>query len=110
MDYNIPIKEGGLYKAILMIMDPFLELTVGERHVLIEILKLENRVINSTTRQILKEVTGLKKHSFNNHLMRLKAKGIILEGKYRELYVNPRVIDMVSSNTLNIKFYVPKTT
>jgi biotin operon repressor len=108
MEYKIPVKEGGLYKAILLVMDPFLELTAAERHVLSEILKLQPRTLTSATRAKLKEQIGFNKYSINNHIKSLKDKGLLVETGHRELSVNPNVEKMVEGNTITIHFIEPQ--
>ena len=104
MEYNIPIKEDGLYNAILMIMDPILNLSNQERHTLVQVLKTGYPYITTETREYLREVTGMNTFNLNNNIKRLKDKQILVPVAKRVLAINENVLLMVSEPRLTINF------
>lgn len=104
MEYNIPIKEDGLYNAILMIMDPILNLSNQERHTLVQVLKTGYPYITTETREYLREVTGMNSFNLNNNIKRLKDKQILVPVAKRVLAINENILLMVSEPRLTINF------
>jgi hypothetical protein len=104
MEYNIPIKEDGLYNAILLIMDPILNLSNQERHTLVQVLKTGYPYITTETREYLREVTGMNTFNLNNNIKRLKDKQILIPVAKRVLAINENILLMVSEPRLTINF------
>lgn len=104
MEYNIPIKEDGLYNAILLIMDPILNLSNQERHTLVQVLKTGYPFITTETREYLREVTGMNTFNLNNNIKRLKDKQILVPVAKRVLAINENILLMVSEPRLTINF------
>jgi len=104
MEYNIPIKEDGLYNAILMIMDPILNLSNQERHTLVQVLKTGYPYITTETREYLRQVTGMNTFNLNNNIKRLKDKQILVPVAKRVLAVNDNILLMISEPRLTINF------
>jgi hypothetical protein len=104
MEYNIPIKEDGLYNAILMIMDPILNLSNQERHTLVQVLKTGYPFITTETREYLRQVTGMNTFNLNNNIKRLKDKQILVPVAKRVLAINDNILLMVSEPRLTINF------
>lgn len=104
MEYNIPIKEDGLYNAILLIMDPILNLSNQERHTLVQVLKTGYPYVTTETREYLREVTGMNTFNLNNNIKRLKDKQILIPVAKRVLAINENILLMVSEPRLTINF------
>jgi hypothetical protein len=104
MEYNIPIKEDGLYNAILLIMDPILNLSNQERHTLVQVLKTGYPYVTTETREYLREVTGMNTFNLNNNIKRLKDKQILIPVAKRVIAINENILLMVSEPRLTINF------
>jgi hypothetical protein len=104
MVIKIPIqKEDQIFKAILNIVNFNLKLTEKEINIICDMLKKDITVINKDTRKIL--TTPKDKYNFNNYIVRLKEKGVLLDqnGVTR---LNPNIVELSKHKSVGFEFIV----
>lgn len=115
---NIPLKSQDnkhTYILLIEIYNPILRLKKREKEVLLFFLLrfkelydqkvsdalIADDLISTPTRQYIRELVKMSEPSFNNHILQLKRKGILVEGTLMNLLANViKVNDLTLSYTI----------
>lgn len=104
MELNIPIPKGTRSKAVLKLLNPFLnDLSDTEINIVSTILDMNIKVLTRTNRVNLRDKLKMTKYNFNNYIQFLKKKGIIIQTK-DDLILNSRVVTLSKDNSYTISF------
>ena len=106
-EYNIPTTKDSLPIAVLAILNFSLKLTPLEMDMLVIMIKNNILVLNSKTREAFRKILNKDKSGFNNYVLRLRHKKVIVNGsKPKELIINPEILELIKNDTLIFKFNV----
>jgi|ERR1700739_95433 len=104
MELNIPIKKGTKSLAILRLLNPFLSnLTDIEMAIVSTCIDMGIESITRYNRSNLRDKLKMGKYSFNNYILSLKKKGVIIQTT-TDLLVNPKVKELLEQDSYTIKF------
>lgn len=104
MELNIPIKKGTKTSAILRLLNPFLsDLSDSEISIVSTIIDMDIESIKGANRVKVREKVRMGKYNFNNYIVSLKKKGVILQTT-TDLIINPKVKSLVDQPTYTITF------
>lgn len=104
MELTIPIKEGTKRKAMLTLLNPFLsQLTDVEINLVDTMLKRDIKVLDKNSRADVRQELNMSKYSFNNHVLRLKSKKILIQTT-KDLFLNPQIKYFTDANEVTIRF------
>ncbi len=104
MELVIPIKEGTKSKAMLTLLNPFLShLTDVEMDLVDIMLKKDIKILDKNTRADVRQALNMSKYSFNNHVLRLKSKKILIQTT-QDLFLNPQIKYFTDANEVTIRF------
>lgn len=105
MNKEIKISKDKYYKAILSVINCFLNLTDYELELVVNMLNHNIKTLTTETRAQLRTLTKSNVHSFNNYIKRLKDKEVLIETSYG-LGLNPNITNSIADKEVNIKFKI----
>lgn len=111
MDIEIPVEPKAYHKAILMIINTPLNLNLSkfEIDILACILNHNMETINADSRKTIANELNKDNFNINNYIVRLRDKGILItKPADKNLYVNPKVIDLVRDNNIGFRLKINK--
>ena len=104
MELNIPIPKGTKSKAILKLLNPFLNtLSDTEINFVSTMIDMDLESLTGAKRAALRTKLKLGKYNFNNYVLFLKKKGVLLQTP-TDLILNPRVKTLTDDTVYNITF------
>lgn len=105
MELNIPIQQGTNTKAVLKLLNPFLNLlTETEISIVSTIIDSGVESLNNRkSRSMLREKLKMGKFTFNNYVQLLKKKGAIVQTS-EDLIINPKLIILAKDRSYTINF------
>ena len=106
MIHTIPVSKDNYYKAVLMIMSPYLGgLTDYETNLLAEMLNTNTKHLDTENRRTLQKRLDTDVYTFNNYVKRLKDKGVLVQSN-NTLEINPNLTSQINDKQITIKFNV----
>ena len=105
MEYNIPVKQENYTKAILKVINIFMDLTNYELNIITQIIDQDIKMLNRVCRKILIEKLETDSYTLNNYIKKLKDKGVLVTTKYG-LELNPNIINSIKDNKITITFNI----
>lgn len=101
---NLKLPSNNIVKSILEILNPYLGYLTTQEILLLEIM-ISNKwtSITSDNRVAIRIKSNLEKYTFNNYIKKLKDKKVLLT-KDNLLIVNPKIVRMTQSPSINIEF------
>lgn len=103
LNINIPSKN--ITRSILELLNPYLGYLTPVELSLVDLI-ISNNIskIDSTTRAKIRGLSNLDKYTFNNYIKKLKDKQVLLL-KDNILLMNPKIVGMTKSKSINVSFY-----
>ena len=99
---NIPVKDKN--RIMIKMISPIIgNLTNTEVDILVSIADLKIVTLNKDTRTDVRMSLNMDKFNFNNYIKKLKNKKILLDNE-SDLLVNPKILNMLKHESLNINF------
>lgn len=105
MTKEFTLTKDKYYKAALTIINCFLGLTDYELSIITEMLVNDIKVLNTTTRIVVREKLQTNVASFNNYIKRLKDKKALVETK-DGLVISDGIMDALADEKIDITFNV----
>ncbi len=96
MVLKIPILKSHIYSGILNILNFSTQLTNTEIELIVAMMSNELKVLTKRKRASLCAFLNKDKFTMNNHIKRLKAKGVFIVNEDRWLELNPTLIKTVN--------------
>ena len=104
MELNIPIKKGSKTNAVIRLLNPFLStLSDNEINIVATIIDAGITNLKGSNRANVRLKLRMGKFNFNNYVLNLKKKGIILKTD-EDLIINPQIISLTEQDSYNITF------
>lgn len=104
MELKVPIKEKDKTKAILKLLNPFLSnLTDKEINVVSVMIDMGIDSLTKYNRADLRDRLNMDKYSFNNFVLNLKKKGVLIQ-TIHDIHLNPQLKTLTNDNEYTIKF------
>ncbi len=105
MERKITISKERYYKAMIKVINCFLNLTEYEIELISNMFVYNIKTLDKNSRSILRKALGTSEQSFNNYVKRLKDKKILIDSK-SGLGLNPTIEDAIKDEQVTIKFDV----
>ncbi len=96
MNLKIPIAKEYIYSGILNILNFTTQLTNTEIELIVAMLSNELKVLTKRKRASLCTFLNKDKYTMNNHIKRLKEKGVLIMNEDRWLELNPNLVKTVN--------------
>lgn len=104
MELNIPIKKGTKTGAIIRLLNPFLNnLSNSEISIISCIIDMNITSIKGSNRVNVRNKLNMGKYNFNNYILNLKKKGVIIQTT-DDLIINPKIVSLVDQSNYTITF------
>lgn len=105
MERKIKISKDKYYKAMIKVINCFLNLTEYEVELISNMFVYNIKVLDKNTRLVLRQALGTSEQSFNNYVKRLKDKNVLIDTSHG-LGLNPTIQNAVSDKKVIIEFDV----
>ena len=105
MEYTIPVVKSRYYKASLRVINSWLNLTDFELEIIATMLTHNITVLNKITRLQVRLLLDKKEETFNNYLLRLKQKKLLVV-KEDGLEIHSKIIEAVKEPKITINFKI----
>ena len=104
MELNIPIKKGSKTSAVIKLLNPFLSnLCTNEIKIVSCIIDLGIESVKGSNRVLVREKVNMGKYNFNNYILSLKKKGVLLQ-TIDDLIMNPKIVTLTEQVNYTITF------
>lgn len=104
MEFNLVINKEGYFKEFLKVMNGFLRLSKTELDIVSNILFYNKKIFDTEGRVKVRTILGQTENNFNNHIMRLKKKKVILENPNGGIELNSNIISAIKDMEITFKF------
>lgn len=105
MDYQIPVSKENYNKAMIKVLNCFLNLTDYEINILSTMLNSNIKVLSTDSRKQLRTLMDTDTYTFNNHIMKLRKSNTLVATKFG-LAINPNLLNTLTDKKINIEFNV----
>jgi hypothetical protein len=109
MDFEIPVEPKAYHKALLMIINIPLNLNLSpmEIDILSCMLNHNMETIDHLSRKIIADELKRSNFNINNYIISLRDKNMLItKAKDKNLYVNPKIIDLVKDSNIGFKLKI----
>lgn len=96
MTKQIPISKERIYLAVLTILNFLTNMTQTELDIIATMLNNEFKVLTKRRRSSLSTLLNKDKYTINNHIKRLKEKGVFVINEDRWLEINPNLVSTIN--------------
>jgi hypothetical protein len=93
------------FREFLRLSKGFLDFSKVEREIIVNILLCNKKVIDTEVRSRVRSKMNIKENNLNNHIMRLKKKGALLEYE-NGLTIHPTITDALKDREIVLKFNI----
>ena len=104
MELEIPVNSKDRTKAVLKLLNPFISnLTDREITLVSTMIDMDIESLTKDNRADLRDKLKMDKYSFNNYVLILKKKGVLLQTT-EDIRLNPKLKNVTTEGTFTIKF------
>ena len=105
MEIDIPLKEDRYSRAMLKVMNSFLNLTDYELDIISEMLNHKMDVLDSKNRAKIRSLTGKRVASTNNYIKKLKDKKMLVETE-SGLQISNKILKPILDREVTVRFHL----
>lgn len=105
MEINIPLQEERYSRAMLKVMNSFLNLTDYELDIISEMLNNKMSVLDSKNRAKIRSLTGKSVASTNNYIKKLKDKKMLIDTE-AGLQISDKILKPISDKEVTVRFHL----